>query len=381
MKAGAIQATAGAGSLVAVTYTPVLARDLLGADEFFVTLLVASYATASFVSSYLFGRAGDIYERRTILRIGLILSVISFGVLLLAYDQTMLYFVRVLNGFSIGMYPGALAAYAYETHMKMGRFASFGALGWGLGTAFAGYAAIFDLRLAFAAASALFFFAFLSAMTLPKVERVRIAVPLFPIETLRRNFPVYAAFLIRHTSASAVWALWPLFLIQIGGDYLMIGIVQGVNSLAQVVFMLTLADRVDCRVLISLGLTSSIVCFLWFMLVQNIIEILPSQILLGFAWACLYGGSLRYVTERNQERATAVGLLQSVQALAGMLGPICAALIFSVWNNYMPIMVFGIVMSALAFLVFLVLGRNLSRTVLPAALSPTGPEQIERSAG
>ncbi|MHA2424275.1 MAG: MFS transporter, partial [Candidatus Thorarchaeota archaeon] len=64
MRTEIIQTMAGAAILSAFTYIPILARDYLGADEFYITILVAAYATASFVSSYLFGRAGDIYGRR-----------------------------------------------------------------------------------------------------------------------------------------------------------------------------------------------------------------------------------------------------------------------------------------------------------------------------
>jgi MFS family permease len=74
---------AGAAMFSAVTYVPLLARQHLGISEILVTVIVGGYATASFIASYIFGRAGDIYGRRIIIRIGLLLSMLTFGLLLL----------------------------------------------------------------------------------------------------------------------------------------------------------------------------------------------------------------------------------------------------------------------------------------------------------
>ncbi|MHA1905897.1 MAG: MFS transporter [Candidatus Thorarchaeota archaeon] len=358
MRTEIIQTMAGAAILSAFTYIPILARDHLGADEFYVTLIVAAYATASFASSYIFGRAGDIYGRRIVLRLGLLLSTISFALLIIPTGLEVLFLFRVLNGFCLGIYPGALAAYAYETKMKMGRFASAGALGWGAGTIMAGYAAGFNIYYAFVVSALFLTFAFASALTLPKVERKAIKVPFFPIETFKRNYPVYLAMFVRHSSAFAVWTLWPLFLWDLGADLLMIGIVQAVNSIAQVIFMVTLTDRFEYGTLIPIGLVSSAVTFAGIALVTTIWEILPTQVLLGFSWACLYVGALKYVTERNEERSTASGLLTSTLSIAGVFGPVYAAILFSLWAGYLPIILFAALMSGFAFFLFYFTNRR-----------------------
>jgi MFS family permease len=355
----------GAAMLSAFTYIPILARDTLGANELFVSLLVGSYAAASFVSSYIFGRAGDIYGRRIVVRAGFLVSMISFGLLLLANSPEILFVVRVMGGFSVGIYPGALAAYAYESEMKMGRFASFGAAGWGAGTLLAGFAAGFNIYYAFLISSLFLAAAFATAMTLPRQERVAVYVPRFPLATLKRNWSVYLAVLIRHSSASAVWTLWPLFLTDLGGNPFMVAVVQATNSIAQVVVMIGLTDRFDCRLLISVGMLSSAVTFFWFTLATNILEIIPSQFLLGFAWACLYVGALKYVTERNEDRSTASGLLTSTMSISMVLGPIMAAALYSIWPDYIPIMLYAMLMSLIGFVVFRVSSKESDSCVTP----------------
>jgi MFS family permease len=349
---------AGAAMLSAFTYIPILARDHLSANELFITLLVGAYASASFIASYIFGRAGDIYGRRIVVRIGLLAATASFGLLMFVQSLDVLLIVRILGGFSVGMYPGALAAYAFESEMKMGRFASFGAAGWGIGTLLAGFAAGYNIYYAFLMSTVFLMIAFASAMALPIIQRKKVYVPLFPIETLKRNWSVYTAVLVRHSTASAIWTLWPLFLTDLGGDPFSIGIVQVSNAIPQMIVMIAITDRFDCRLLISVGMITSAMTFYWFTLATSILEIIPTQFLLGFSWACLYVGALKYVTERNEDRSTASGLLTSMLSLSMVLGPIMAAVIYSIWPAYIPIMYNAVVFSLVGYLIFLVASRR-----------------------
>jgi MFS family permease len=355
---------AGAALLSAFTYVPILAREHLGISEIYVTIIVGGYASASFIASYIFGRAGDVYGRRIVIRLGLLLSTLTFGLLLLSSSFESLFIIRVLNGFCVGMYPGALAAYAYESKMKMGRFATWGAAGWGVGTLFAGYAAGFNIYYAFLMATLFLTIAFGSALTIPDVPREVVKVPWFPVETFKRNASIYLAVFLRHSSAFAIWTLWPLFLFDLGGDPFSIAVVQATNAIAQVLFMVTITDRFDSKRLVSIGLITSAITFLWFPFARNILEILPTQILLGFAWAMLYVGALKYVTENNKERSTASGLLTSMLSLSGVVGPIMAAVIYTMWPGYAPIMVFAAMMSIIAFGLFWLNNRNDSVEIL-----------------
>ena len=345
----------GAAVLSSVTYIPVLAKYTLGADEFLISIIVAFYATAAFFASYYFGRAGDIYGRRLILRAGIFLAVATFGLLIVTTSIEMLFIVRTLNGFCVGIYPGALAAYAYESDMKMGRFASFGALGWGFGTLFAGFAASIEIHLAFAVSTVFFVLAFASALTLPPIERTQIRVPLIPIATLKRNAAVYVAILIRHSSANALWTLWSPFLISLGADTVQVGIVQAANSIAQVVFMIALVDNFDYKKLVQVGLVTTSVTFGYFTIVSlysDWVQMMPAQILLGFSWSCLYVGALKFVTERNEERSTASGLLTAMLSIAGVIGPLIAAVVRIFTTSYIPILLNAIVMSLIALIIF-----------------------------
>ena len=99
-------------------------------------------------------------------------------------------------------------------------------------------------------------------------------------------------------------------------------------------------------------LKQSMTTFASFPLARNVLEVLPSQVLLGFSWACLYVGSLKYVTDNNDDRSTASGLLTSIMSLSGAIGPIFAAVIYSIIPGYVPIMFFAVFMSILSFAIF-----------------------------
>jgi len=347
-----IQIMAGAAMLSSSTYVPILARDTLGADDLYISLIVALFAITSFVATYVFGRAGDIYGRRLILRAGLLAALVSFSLLIVVDTLEGLLIVRLINGFCIGIYPGALTAYAYETKMPMGKFAAFGALGWGGGTLLSGFAATFEIHQAFLVSTLFLVGALASAITLPPLPGLHMRIPLFPVETIKQNMPIFLAMLIRQGSASAVWTLWPLFLADLGGDDLAIGAIQALNSVVQVLFMAGLTDRFTYRPLIVAGLVGSAVTFGWLMLVSNIIEVLPTQIVLGFAWSCFYVGSLKYVTDKNVEKSTASGLLQSVIAISGIIGPVIAAVLYTLWPGYHPILFTAFAMSIVALVAF-----------------------------
>jgi MFS family permease len=352
LKIETIQFMAGAAILSSTTYIPILARDYLGADELYISLIVGAYAAASFLTSYAFGRAGDIYGRRLILRASMLLSFVSFSLLLIANNAETLLLVRIINGLCIGVYPGALTAYAYESKIPMGRYSAYGALGWAAGTLLAGYAAGTGIYLAFLVSTLFLAGGTASAMTLLRIPAQHMSVPLFPIETIRRNLPIYVTMLIRNSSAQAVWTLWPLMLADLGGDNFTIGIVQALNSSFQVIFMIALTDRFHYKPLVLLGLIGSATTFGMIILARNIIDILPSQVVLGFAWACLYVGSLKYVTERNEEKSTASGLLQSILAISGIIGPVIAAILYAVWPSYFPILLNALVMAVVSFVIF-----------------------------
>jgi len=353
VKPEAIQLLYGTGLFGPVIVVPVILEQEFGASTTLIGLIGGAFAAAGFVSSYWFGRGSDVYGRRMILVLGLFLSAASLLVQavtvvwggLVAFSA-----VRIITGFCSGMFPAALLAYAHDAKSKMGRFSSFAAAGWGMGNLTVGLFGAF-YEGAFIYSSAVVFASFAIALTLPFPREVRMEVPLFPVDLIKKNASVYLAMLIRHTGANMIWVTYPLFLSSIGADIAWIGGIYAVNAFGQF-FVMNLIDKYDPALLVAVGLGASSVTFYAFTLVGSFYEIIPAQLLLAASWGCLYVGSVRYVMDRNREKATATGILSSVMSISGITGPVLGG-VAAASLGFKGSIGIATAMAALAFALFL----------------------------
>lgn len=323
MKPEAIQLLSSAGLFGPAVIVPIILEQDLNASKSTIGLIAGGFAGAGFISSYLFGRASDIHGRRVVLLVGLLLSGLATLAQIASIVSGELAFfasVRIIVGFCSGIFPAALLAYAYEMKTRMGYFSAWGAAGWGVGNLGVGLFGVW-YEGAYLYCAAILFVSFAIALMLPFTTETHMSVPLFPTELIKRNAPVYLAMLIRHTGANMIWVTYPLFLKDIGADATWIGVIYAVNAFGQF-FIMNLLDRYDPAVLVTVGLAASALTFFTFLLAGSYWEILPSQVLLAAAWACLYVGSLRYVLDKNKEKATATGILSSVMSISGIAGPV-----------------------------------------------------------
>jgi len=81
-----------------------------------------------------------------------------------------------------------------------------------------------------------------------------------------------------------------------------------------------LLDRFSSSSLVAFGFIFSAITFPVYTLALVYWQIVPAQIILAAAWSCLYVGSMKYVMERNDEKGTAVGILQSVLSISAIVG-------------------------------------------------------------
>ena len=355
MKARAIQLLSNAGLFGPAIIVPVILEKELGASKVVIGLVAGAFAAASFIASYSFGRASDVYGRKKILQAGLVLSGIATAFQMVSIITGGLLFfsaMRVLVGFCSGMFPAALLAYAYDTRGgKMGNFSAYGAAGWGVGNLAVGlFGVVYEQ--AYFLCTLILFASFAIALKLPFAHETRISVPLFPKTLIKKNASVLAAMLIRHTGANMIWVTYPLFLISIGASPMMVGIIYAVNAFGQFAFMV-LMDRFDPALLVAVGLASSAATFFTFELAGSFWEIIPSQILLAAAWSSLYVGSLRYVMDRNKEKATVSGLLSSSMSISGIVGLVVGGVTVTILDFKGTIAV-ATIMSLVALGIFLV---------------------------
>jgi len=316
MKPNLIRFLAFAAMMASWVYLPIFASDL-GISDTEIGFIVAFYSLASFLSSFVFGRASDKYGRKLFLLVGLVLSAIVF-------------FLQV---FAQG-------------------FLSFGSLGWAFGSFISGLIAVyFAVRSIFIFSSLLFFLAFLTALKMRFGRHDSIDVPKFPVKIIRKNLPLYLSILIRHSGAQMIWTFWPLFLRSRGADLFWVGVISTINSITQFTFMYTLSGRIKYVASVTAGLVLSSVTFFSFTLATDYLQIIPTQFLLGASWALMYVGGLRYLMDRNIEKATVSGLFDSVLSLSSIIGPFMATFVIT-FGDYRTTMYLASILAFISFLVF-----------------------------
>jgi len=345
--------------LASWTYLSIFARQL-GMSDAEIGFVVAFYSVSLFISSFVFGRASDKFGRRLFLLIGLLFSSLALFLQIFAYDFFTLLLARSFVGFCMGIYPAALVAYVHEKRKNLARFSAFGSLGWSLATVTGGMLAVyFTTRAVFLFSSVLVVIALVVALRMKFESHVSIDVPMFPIEIIRKNLLLYVSVLLRHTGAHMIWTFWPLYLQLLGADLFWIGVVQMINSMTQFIFMYAIVGRLSYVRSVAAGLLMSSVTFFIFTLAGDFWQILPMQVLLGISWSLLYVGGLRYLMDRNVERATASGLFDSVLSLSSIIGPFLATVVVA-FGSYRTTMYFASVFAFASLFLFLLSRRQKS---------------------
>lgn len=355
--------------MLSISYTPRIAEQL-HATIFEISLLFSFYNLAYFLSSIIFGRLADIKGRRIFIISGFLFSSIAFLLQYFYRDYYSLLLLRVLAGFAAGIFPAAIVSLAHDIEMKMGKLSAFGALGWAIGSYLAGVLSLFyPFKMTYVFSSIVFFIAFAVSLTLPE-SHVRLqSIPLFPIKIIKRNWALYASYILRHSAATMIWAYWPIFVKSIGGNSFWQAATMGINSTVQFFLMYFYMDirRYPPLVIIGLGLSS--LTFLGYAFTRNIWMLIPMQALLAASWSFLYVGSLRYLTDRNPEKATATGLLNSSIGISAFLGPIIggaylyeikasSGIFLSYFGLYRSLMILSFILSFVGFILFFATHRR-----------------------
>jgi MFS family permease len=311
------------------------------------------------LSSIVFGRLGDTRGRRRVVGIGFLLSALLYAAHLLIKDMGSLFLVRGLAGVTYGMIPGSLAALAWGT--SIGLFTGLGSLGMMVANILDAF--LKSDWLIFLAAALFSVVGFFLTFSVRENSR-RIAVPRFPVKVILRNLNVYLPFLIRHSAAQAIWAVYPLYLYTLGATRFQIGMIYALNPLAQFLFMIAL-DRRKSVSLMKMGIFASAAAFLGFALATNLWVIFAFQVVLGYSWANLYMGSVKYLLENNIEQATANGILNSMIGLSGIIGPLVGGVVALLGLKTMLLASAGL--ACVAFFISLLMHRNQS---INPSLSP-----------
>lgn len=338
--------------LLSSIFIPILAKEL-GAGAFEVGLIVSAYYFFYLVANLLFSYFSDRFGGKVFLRLGLLLSTFAFAFQILARNVPSLLLVRIFAGFTSGVFPAALAVYAYEEREgKMGKFAGYGSLGWAVGSVISGIIAAYNPI--FILSAIFFLIAFSVSLTFseetPVAAKFTLPAFLFPWLILKENQRIYLPYFLRNVGAHAIWAIFPLYLLQLGADKFWIGIIYFVNAFSQF-FIMQYVERFRNLFLINLGLLCSAVTFLGFALVPSYHYIIPVQVLLAFSFSTLQVGSIQELLAKNISKSSAIGVLNSMVNFSAVLGPFFAGMVAQAFG-YTGVMYFGLILALIGLFGF-----------------------------
>lgn len=323
-------------AMASFIFIPLLGAQL-GASDFEVGLVGAVYGIAFLFSSLFSGWKSDHLGRLLFVRWGLLISSAAFAVQLLAHSVPVLMLVRGIVGFSLGIATAATITYAFEAGVDMGKYSSYGSLGWIFGALAS--ALVGEIQLLFCLSFLLCLLAFFLSLAFQKVLTHTFSRPPSLWNVLRRDYRIYLAVFLRHMGAAAVWIIFPLYLASIGLDNFWIGLLWGINFAVQFVVMRQM-ERFSEYKLFFFGQLLSLFVFVAYAFVTGRYYLIVIQAFMGVAWSCLYVGALLIVLRSGKEKGTAGGIFQSTLNLCNALGPLIGGLIAQGWG-YRGVMLFA----------------------------------------
>ncbi|OPX86336.1 MAG: putative transporter [Pelotomaculum sp. PtaB.Bin104] len=329
-----------------IIFIPLLGTQL-GASDYQVGLVGTVYGATFLVSSLFAGWQSDRLGRLLFIRWGLLLSSLAFASQLLAQNVLLLIVVRGAVGFALGIATAAIIAYAFESGIDMGKFSSYGSLGWIFSALSA--ALLKEIDILFLISFLVCLIAFFFSLAFHEKPAPRLSERPNPWHVARRNYRVYLAVTLRHLGATAVWIILPLYMVSLGLDEFWIGILWGINFAVQAVVMRFL-ERFSEYKTFAFGQLLSIFVFVSFAYAQGLLSMLAIQVLLGVAWSCLYVGALLIIMKSGEARGTASGIFQSTLNLCSAVGPFLGGIIAQGWG-YRGVMFFAAALGVAGMLV------------------------------
>ena len=329
-----------------IIFIPLLGAEL-GANNFQVGLIGSVYGAAFLVSSLISGWKSDTMGRLLFMRWGLFISSLAFASQLLADSVFLLTLSRGAVGLAMGISTAATIAYAFEKGMDMGKFSSYGSLGWIFSALTAAFVNSIPLLFLFSAIACML--AFFTTILFREAPPQQAQKPPDLWQVLRRGARVYFAVAIRHIGATSVWIILPLHMVALGMDKFWISITWMANFSVQFIVMRYL-ERFPERKLFAFGQVISVVVFSSLIFAVSKISILAIQMLLGVAWSLLYVGALLIILKSGEERGTAGGIFQSTLNLCAAIGPLLGGLIAQIWGFH-SVMLFAAGMGILGMLI------------------------------
>ena len=332
------------------TYVPYWGY-VLGFSLLEISLISVFYGIAIFATNLIIGRISDLIGvRKPFIILGLLITSVS--IFTLSFHSNFIEFsiFRIFTAIGYGIYIPTLTALVTDKNMKLGKFSGYGTAAWAVGVFISGIVGVFWVPGIFVFSALAVLGSGIIALVIKEVRPKTKKYEFSTTTIFWQRKRIFTSFIIRHSLASAIWTLWPLYLASLGADEFSMALIQVLNPVTSSIIMSKFTDSIDSKLMFNMGLVFSGTTFFAYLLAPNWIFILPAQIILGFSWAFIYVGTLRYAIESSEfDKSTISGWINSIQSISTILGSTFAFVVIYLGGNIYLLIIFASVGTFLTF--------------------------------
>ncbi|MHA1626732.1 MAG: MFS transporter [Candidatus Asgardarchaeia archaeon] len=331
----------------------------LGMDEFYISLLTTAYFAALFTSIFWGSLSDNTGKRGSLLSLSLVLSSIANISFLFLKDPILIVIFRGVVGLSVAMFlPVAIATTTIisggrDHGSSIGSLSSFQSLGFGTGLIVGGFISQLSIETSFIVASMISLFA--SVLMFLNLSKTDVDMDVSLKQALKLSFKnmvkivsskkgsppefkwVYLASFLREFSVLGAFSLFVIYLDYLGASPGANGILNSINSLLQVPFMIVagrMTRRFGCKRTIAVGIIGSALTPVLWALSPSYEYAALGQVLMSFSFPSFFVGTRTFIANKTteEERGEGMGRIDATRSIGGVLGPIFMSFLYKVLN-------------------------------------------------
>ncbi len=344
-------------------------------NAFDFSILLVVYSAAQFIASPYLGRLSDRFGRKRVLSIGLsgeIVGYIIFGLLPLLL---LLYLGRLITGATSGNLP-VLYSFVSDKTDTGNRTKAIGLIGAAMGVGFVIGPAIGGLLSVFGYRIPILFAGILSLVNLILVQRLREEkkIAKYQKRSLIKAFNASPYLFLSITTIAIGFVMLQTVLAFYGQAIynwtaLIVGILLAVVGVEQAIFQIALVPKLVLKIglfeTIVIGILSFIISFL--LLSFRIPEIFAiiSLSLFAFGYSLFQTPIISFVSQISFEGSIGanLGITQSAQSMASIIGPLIAGYLFYSISKFIPFQISAIMGILSLILIEITIHRYTKKTV------------------